>query len=69
MANATHDPDWMTRMLGSYQKGSLTEAARRGAVSDAGGTSYVPSLARGESFGRSGLTQGWKDQDQNKTQP
>lgn len=69
MANAAHDPDWMTRMLGSYQKSSLTEAARRGAVSDTSGTSYVPALARGESFGRTGLTQGWKDQDQNKTQP
>lgn len=69
MANAAHDPDWMTRMLGSYQKSSLTEAARRGAVSDSSGTSYVPSLARGESFGRTGLTQGWKDQDQNKTTP
>lgn len=60
MANAAHDPDWMTRMLGSYQKGSLMSAAHRGAVADEGGTSYVPALARSIDFGRSGLTQGWK---------
>ena len=69
MANAAHDPDWMTRMLGSYQQKSLLEGARRGAVSDTAGTSYVPSLAQGESFGRTGATQGWKDSDANKTQP
>ena len=59
MANAAHDPDWQTRMLGSYQQKSTLEAARRGAVSDEAGSSYVPALARGENFGRSGLTQGW----------
>lgn len=69
MTNAAHDPDWMTRMLGSYQQNSLLEAARRGAVSDEAGTSYVPSLARGENFGKAGLTQGWKDADINKTDP
>lgn len=61
MANAANDPDWMTRMLGSYQKDSLLTAAHRGAVSDEAGTSFVPSLARGENFGRTGLTKGWKD--------
>lgn len=69
MTNAAHDPDWMTRMLGSYQQNSLLEAARRGAVSDEAGTSYVPALARGENFGKAGLTQGWKDADINKTDP
>lgn len=59
MANAAHDPDWMSRMLGSYQKDSLLEAARKGAVSDAAGTSFVPALARGETFGQTGLTKGW----------
>lgn len=59
MANAAHDPDWMTNMLGSYQKSSLLDAVHRGAVSDESGTSFVPSLARGENFGRTGLTQGW----------
>ena len=69
MASVAHDPDWMTRMLGSYQKNSLLEAARRGSVADEGGTSYVPALAYGENFGRTGLTQGWKDLDKNKTNP
>jgi DNA-directed RNA polymerase subunit beta' len=59
MANVAHDPDWMTRMLGSYQSKSLLEGARRGAVSDEAGSSYVPALASGASFGRQGLTQGW----------
>lgn len=59
MANAAHDPDWMARMLGSYQSKSLLEGARRGAVSDTQGTSYVPALALGSEFGRSGLTKGW----------
>ncbi len=60
MANAAHDQDWMTRMLGSYQKDSLLSGAHHGAVSDEAGSSFVPALARGESFGRSGLTKGWK---------
>jgi hypothetical protein len=60
MANASHDPDWFTRMLGSYQQSSVLDAAHRGAVSDEDGSSYVPSLARGENFGRTGLTKGWK---------
>jgi len=59
MANVAHDPDWMARLMGSYQSKSLLEGARRGAVSDETGTSYVPSLASGANFGRQGLTQGW----------
>lgn len=60
MANAAHDQDWMTQMLGSYQKDSLLSAAHQGAVSDEAGSSFVPALARGENFGRTGLTKGWK---------
>ncbi len=60
MANAANDPDWMTRMLGSYQKDSLLSAAHQGGVSDEAGSSFVPALARGENFGRTGLTKGWK---------
>lgn len=48
MANVAHDPDWQTRLLGSYQSKSLLEGARRGAVSDAAGSSYVPALASGQ---------------------
>ena len=60
MANVAADPDWMTRMLGSYQQKSLLGATHRGGVSDTAGTSFVPTLARGETFGLSGATSGWK---------
>lgn len=59
MGAAHEDPDWMTRMLGSYQKDSLLEAAHHGAVSDTSGTSYVPALAKGKTFGQTGLTKAW----------
>ena len=59
MTNAAHDPDFMTKMLGSYQKDSVLEAARRGGTSDASGTSYPASLARGSGFGQVGKTKGW----------
>jgi DNA-directed RNA polymerase subunit beta' len=58
-----HDPDWAARMMGAGQKrgpGSLLAGLHRGDVSDTEGTSYVPSLMSGESFGRSGLSKGWK---------
>lgn len=55
MEHVSKDPDWGTRLLGGYQKGSLLEAARRGAVSYTEGTSYVPALAFGDStFGLRG---------------
>jgi hypothetical protein len=38
----------------------LLAGLHRGDVSDTEGTSYVPSLMSGESFGRSGLSKGWK---------
>ena len=60
MSNAANDPDWMTRMLGSYQQRGLLESVHRGATTDEAGSSYVPALARGENFGRSGLTKGWQ---------
>lgn len=60
MANVANDPDWMVRMLGSYQKSSLLDATHRGLSSNEGGTSFVPALARGENFGRTGLTKGWE---------
>lgn len=60
MANISNDPDWMTRMLGSYQEKGLTHSVHRGLSSDAAGSSYVPALAQGENFGRSGVTSGWQ---------
>lgn len=60
MANISNDPDWMTRMLGSYQERGFLNSVHRGRASDTSGSSYVPALARGENFGLSGPTSGWK---------
>lgn len=54
MANLQHDPDWMTRMLGSGLKGSLLKGVHRGSTSDATGTSFVPGRARAVDFGHVG---------------
>lgn len=63
MENLQHDPDWMTRQLGSNLKKNLLTAAHRGATSDELGTSFVPPLARAVDFGRKGLTKGWDPED------
>ena len=60
MANISNDPDWMTRMLGSYQEKGLMDSVHRGATSDTNSSSYVPALARGETFGVAGTVSGWK---------
>ena len=60
MANISNDPDWMTRMLGSYQEKGLMDSVHRGATSDTNSSSYVPALARGETFGVTGAVSGWK---------
>jgi hypothetical protein len=60
MSNISNDPDWMTRMLGSYQEKGFLNSVHRGLKSDSAGSSYVPALARGENFGVSGVTSGWK---------
>jgi hypothetical protein len=59
MYNLQHDPDWMTRHLGSGLEKATLEAAHRGSSSDVAGTSYVPALAERTHFGHQGLTQGW----------
>lgn len=56
MENMSHDEDWMTRMLGSYQQRSLLESVHRGLSSDPKGTSFVPALANPKDFGRQGYT-------------
>ena len=68
MENLQHDPDWMTRMLGSNLKKSTLKAVHSGAVSDEKGTSYVPSLAKAVDFGRKGAVKGF-DIDEPITQP
>jgi hypothetical protein len=59
MENLQHDPDWMSRMLGSNLEKSLRNAVYRGAEADEGGTSYVPALANPVNFGRTGLVRGF----------
>jgi hypothetical protein len=59
LENLQHDPDWMTRMLGSNLRKSTLQAVHRGAVSDEAGTSYVPSLAKAVDFGRKGKVKGF----------
>lgn len=63
MMNTAHDPDWQTKMLGSYQQSSVLEAARRGGVSDTDSTSYVPSLASNPTFGSAKIMKGWNPAD------
>jgi len=52
MDSSQHDPDWMTRFLGSHQKKSLLSAAQRGGTSDTRSTSFVPSMVEGANFGK-----------------
>lgn len=58
-----HDPDWMTRMLGTKLERNLLNSAHRGLTSDEQSTSYVPTLARAVDFGKTPTTAGWKPQD------
>lgn len=55
-----HDPDPLTRQLGSNLEKGLLKAVHRADVSDTAGSSYVPALAAGVDFGSKGLTQGFK---------
>ena len=59
----SHDPDWMTNMLGSGLEKSLLRGVHRGAASDPKGTSFVPALAQGTGFGYEGLTKGFEVDD------
>ena len=69
MANISNDPDWMTRMLGSYQERGFLDSVHRGRTSNEAGSSYVPALARGENFGLSGATSGWKPEPKPPSAP
>lgn len=69
MANVSADPDWMTRMLGSYQQRSMLSAVHRGATSDTAGTSFVPGMAEGKDFGLTGPTKGWEPELKPPTPP
>jgi hypothetical protein len=52
MDNLSHDPDWMTRFLGSHVKKNFLTGVHLGHVSDEAGSSFVPALARGVDFGK-----------------
>ena len=52
-AHSQVDPDWMTRMSGYHLTTSIPEAVHKGMSSDENSTSFVPSLAKGISFGKS----------------
>ena len=54
-SNLQHDPDFMTRFLGSGAKTSFLDAVHRGGMSDENSSSYVPSLAKAEHFGQQGV--------------
>lgn len=69
LENLQHDPDWMTRMLGSNLRKSTLQAVHRGAVSDEQGTSYVPSLAKAVDFGRKGPVKGYDPKQLNVGKP
>lgn len=69
MANISNDQDWMTRMLGSYQQKGFLNSVHRGLSSNESGSSYVPALARGENFGVSGATSGWKPEPPSTAAP
>jgi hypothetical protein len=61
-----YDPDWMTRMLGSYQRRTVVQAAQTGATSDLKGTSFVPPRAYALHFGRMGVvrpSQPWSQEE------
>jgi DNA-directed RNA polymerase subunit beta' len=52
MENAMRDPNWMTRLGGSYLTKGFSEAVHRGRVAPLHDTSWIPSLAEGMDFGR-----------------
>lgn len=58
MENAMRDPNWMTRMYGSYLEKGFTDAVRRGREANLKDTSFVPGMASGTDFGKQLKTKG-----------
>lgn len=52
------DPDWMTRFLGSHLTKGFLQGVHYGAESDTHSTSFVPSRAEGQDFGKTPLQLG-----------
>lgn len=59
MENLQHDPDWVTRMLGSGLEKTTLKAVHRGAASTPHDTSFVSALTDPHSFGRQGPIRGF----------
>lgn len=53
MTTTSLDPDWQVQIGGFYTGRAFQKAVQRGATSDTDSTSYIPALARGETFGES----------------
>src|SRR5262249_17969707 len=68
MENLLHDPDWMTRQLGTNLRKGLLLGAHQGATSDETGTSFVAGLSHAQDFGRVGKTTGWRPDQVVKTE-
>ena len=52
METLSKDPDWQVRLGGFYLQRGLLSAAQTGAVSKQHSESFIPSLIRGDSFGK-----------------
>jgi hypothetical protein len=55
LESLTKDEDWQSRFMGSSLSKNLLHGAHRGDSSDENSTSFVPALARGVNFGRTGI--------------
>lgn len=47
-----HDPDWQTKLIGFYTASAFEKSLHRGLESDTNSTSFVPSLASPQKFGK-----------------
>jgi len=52
MEQPGYDPDWQTQLGGFYVKRHFLRSAHRGGSSSEKSTSWMPSLAKGEEFGK-----------------
>lgn len=58
MEQTSMDPNWITRMSGSYLQKGFLDALHRGSSADLQDTSYVPGLAQAKDFGKDLKTTG-----------
>jgi DNA-directed RNA polymerase subunit beta' len=58
MEHASHDDNWLTRFVGSYNKKSMLDALYRGSTAPLEDTSFVPGLVKAKDFGSALETEG-----------